>query len=114
MSYREQFGRRDAAVAYDEVQYGPGSYADLLWQIEQTQLRKVLVDLRSTHRRIDYLDFASPRPGLGGKLGLDATRKIGAETDRDWGEVLTMSPDVAARVDAIWDSLGLGSGARGE
>ncbi|MFM2128944.1 MAG: hypothetical protein RL477_490, partial [Pseudomonadota bacterium] len=28
---------------------------------------------------IDYLDFASPVPGLGGKAGLDATDKIGPE-----------------------------------
>ena len=34
---------------------------------------------------IDYLDFASPKAGLGGKLGLDATTKIGPETDRDLG-----------------------------
>jgi 4-hydroxy-3-polyprenylbenzoate decarboxylase len=56
---------------------------------------------------IDYLDFASPRPGLGAKMGLDATRKIGPETDRPWGEVLAMKPDVVARVDAMWDELGL-------
>ncbi len=57
---------------------------------------------------IDYLDFASPRSGLGGKLGLDATNKIGAETDRDWGRVLEMSPEVVGQVDAIWAGLGLG------
>ncbi len=54
---------------------------------------------------IDYLDFASPEPGLGGKLGLDATRKIGAETKREWGRVLDMSPEVKARVDAAWPRL---------
>lgn len=31
--------------------------------------------LRIEGTPIDYLDFASPEPGLGGKLGLDATRK---------------------------------------
>lgn len=56
---------------------------------------------------IDYLDFASPRPGLGGKLGLDATNKLGAETSREWGRVLAMSPAVSARVEAIWGDLGL-------
>ncbi len=54
---------------------------------------------------IDYLDFASPEPGLGGKLGLDATRKIGAETTREWGRTLVMSPEVTKRVDAIWPRL---------
>ncbi|MBW8322193.1 MAG: UbiD family decarboxylase [Rhizobium sp.] len=57
---------------------------------------------------IDYLDFASPKPGLGGKLGLDATTKIGPETDREWGRVLEMTPEVAAKVDAMWSELGLG------
>lgn len=57
---------------------------------------------------IDYLDFASPKSGLGGKLGLDATTKIGTETDREWGQPLAMAPEVIARVDALWHSLGLG------
>ncbi|MGV6872183.1 UbiD family decarboxylase [Pseudochelatococcus sp. B33] len=57
---------------------------------------------------VDYLDFASPREGLGGKMGLDATRKIGPETDREWGRVLAMTPEVSQRVDALWSELGLG------
>ncbi|PSC04138.1 UbiD family decarboxylase [Alsobacter soli] len=57
---------------------------------------------------IDALDFASAEPGLGGKLGLDATTKIGPETNRPWGKVLAMAPEVSARVDALWDDLGLG------
>ena len=57
---------------------------------------------------IDYLDFASPVSGLGGKLGIDATTKIGTETDREWGRVLTMAPEVVARVDEMWHRLGLG------
>ncbi|WP_457585130.1 UbiD family decarboxylase [Ensifer canadensis] len=56
---------------------------------------------------IDYLDFASPRSGLGSKLGLDATTKIGSETDREWGRVLDMTADVVRQVDAIWADLGL-------
>ncbi len=54
---------------------------------------------------IDYLDFASPEPGLGGKLGLDATRKIGAETTREWGRTLAMSSEVMKRVDEVWPRL---------
>lgn len=57
---------------------------------------------------IDYLDFASPVSGLGGKLGIDATNKIGSETDREWGRVLAPDPDVSARVDEMWQRLGLG------
>jgi 4-hydroxy-3-polyprenylbenzoate decarboxylase len=56
---------------------------------------------------IDYLDFASPEAGLGGKLGIDATTKIGTETTREWGSVIAMDPKVIARVDRIWSRLGL-------
>ncbi len=60
---------------------------------------------------IDYLDFASPKSGLGSKIGLDATDKLPPETEREWGQTLRMSPDVIARVDEMWGALGLpGSG----
>ena len=56
---------------------------------------------------IDYLDFSSPSSGLGGKLGIDATNKIGAETSRDWGQPLTMDQAIIDRVDRMWAQLGL-------
>jgi 4-hydroxy-3-polyprenylbenzoate decarboxylase len=59
------------------------------------------------HTPIDYLDFASPTPGLGSKLGIDATNKWPGETDRRWGEPLAMSEEVKRRVDALWRELGL-------
>ncbi|MFO1115048.1 MAG: UbiD family decarboxylase [Beijerinckiaceae bacterium] len=61
---------------------------------------------------IDYLDFASPQSGLGGKVGVDATNKIGAETSREWGSVLKMSSDVEKRVDALWPKI-FNEGKRG-
>nr|WP_207186504.1 UbiD family decarboxylase [Rhodobaculum claviforme] len=45
---------------------------------------------------MDYLDFASPHEGLAGKIGLDATTKIGPETTRDWGTVMAQSPEAEA------------------
>ncbi|KGE04022.1 4-hydroxy-3-polyprenylbenzoate decarboxylase [Pseudohaliea rubra] len=56
---------------------------------------------------IDYLDFASPVAGLGSKVGLDATNKWPGETDREWGEPISMDKTTRDRVDAIWDQLGL-------
>ncbi len=56
---------------------------------------------------IDYLDFASPVSGLGGKMGLDATNKWAGETDREWGRPIQMSDAVKQRVDQLWDTLGL-------
>lgn len=56
---------------------------------------------------IDYLDFASPLPELGGKIGLDATNKIGSETIREWGRPIRMSNEVVDLVSRKWPSLGL-------
>jgi len=56
---------------------------------------------------IDYLDFASPVSGLGSKMGMDATNKWPGETSREWGEPIAMDAAVKARVDALWDELGI-------
>ena len=59
------------------------------------------------HTPIDYLDFASPAPGLGSKMGLDATNKWPGETGRRWGEPISMTEEVKKRVDRLWRELGL-------
>jgi 4-hydroxy-3-polyprenylbenzoate decarboxylase len=56
---------------------------------------------------IDYLDFASPVSGLGSKMGIDATNKWPGETNREWGTVISMAPEVKAKVDALWQELGI-------
>ena len=56
---------------------------------------------------IDYLDFASPVSGLGGKMGLDATNKWPGETGREWGRVIQRDAATVAKVDAMWQELGL-------
>ncbi|MDQ0325978.1 4-hydroxy-3-polyprenylbenzoate decarboxylase [Rhodopseudomonas julia] len=91
-------------VVDDDIDVHNG--ADVLWALStRMDPSRDLVQLESTP--IDYLDFASPEFGLGGKLGIDATNKIGAETHREWGTVLDMSPEVKARVDQMWPKLGL-------
>jgi len=60
---------------------------------------------------IDYLDFASPESGLGGKLGMDATNKMPPETHREWGQQIQMDQDVIEQVTRKWNDYGLpGSG----
>ena len=83
------------------------NWADVIWALSTRfdASRDVMI-LNDTP--IDYLDFASPKPGLGGKLGLDATRKLGAETEREWGRVLEMPTEVVSRVDRLCGELGLG------
>jgi len=56
---------------------------------------------------IDSLDFASPVAGLGAKMGIDATGKWPGETARTWGRVIVRDAAVKARIDALWDSLGV-------
>ena len=81
-------------------------WADVMWAVStRCDTSRDMVSISDTP--IDYLDFASPKSGLGGKLGIDATNKIGTETEREWGKVLEMDKDVIARVDAMWSSLGL-------
>ena len=60
---------------------------------------------------IDYLDFASPEPSLGSKIGLDATNKWPPETKRQWGTLIRMDDEVIKTVTEKWPKLGLpGSG----
>ena len=63
------------------------NWPDVMWAVStRSDPSRDLVSLTDTP--IDYLDFASPKSGLGGKLGIDATNKIGSETIREWGRVL--------------------------
>ncbi|KAJ35643.1 hypothetical protein BW45_27935, partial [Agrobacterium tumefaciens] len=83
------------------------SWADVIWALStrfDASRDTTIID----DTPIDYLDFASPKTGLGGKMGLDATRKLSPETERQWGRVLSMTPDVIAKVDLMWRDLGLG------
>ncbi len=57
-TYREQFSRQEKASEY-EANYQRRTYDTVLWEVEQSQLRRVIADLRTTHERITYLDFAA-------------------------------------------------------
>ena len=55
----------------------------------------------------DTLDFANEKLGLGSRMGIDATTKIGPETDHEWGKPLESDPEVAEMVDRRWSEYGL-------
>jgi 4-hydroxy-3-polyprenylbenzoate decarboxylase len=55
----------------------------------------------------DTLDFASEQLGLGGRLAIDATTKIGPEKNHPWGEPLSRPDDLEQRVTDRLDELGL-------
>ena len=56
---------------------------------------------------IDYLDFSSPVPELGSKMGIDATIKIPPETKREWGKKLEMDKVILDLVDKRWKEYGV-------
>ncbi len=82
------------------------SWEDVIWAIS-TRVDPARDITLVEHTPIDYLDFASPVSGLGSKMGLDATNKIGGETSREWGRPIKMSDEVIARIDQLWPELGL-------
>ena len=81
-------------------------WKDVIWAIT-TRVDPTRDTLLVDSTPIDYLDFASPVSGLGSKMGIDATNKWPGETSREWGRPLQMSPEVSARVEQLWQTLGL-------
>lgn len=55
----------------------------------------------------DRLDFATEKPGLGSRMGIDATTKVYPETDRPWNDELKSDPATASLVDRRWADYGL-------
>ena len=79
-------------------------WKELIWAIT-TRMDPVRDTTLVEHTPIDYLDFASPFSGLGGKMGLDATHKWPGETSREWGRTIRMDAAVEQRVQSMVDAL---------
>ncbi|RMD80488.1 MAG: 4-hydroxy-3-polyprenylbenzoate decarboxylase [Gammaproteobacteria bacterium] len=104
-SFLRQFTYTKFVIVTDE-DVDVRSWQDVVWALS-TRVDPAR-DLMLVERTpIDVLDFASPEPGLGSKLGLDATAKWPGETRRAWGRPIVKDPEVVRRVDALWDELGL-------
>ena len=87
-------------------------WKDVMWAVS-TQMDPARDITVIENTPIDYLDFASPTPGLGGKIGLDATTKLYPETTREWGREIRMSEDIIKLVNDKWAGYGLpGSGKK--
>ena len=81
-------------------------WKEVIWAIT-TRVDPVRDTLLVENTPIDYLDFASPISGLGGKMGLDATNKFPGETNREWGTPIVMDEAIKQRIDSIWQDLGI-------
>jgi 4-hydroxy-3-polyprenylbenzoate decarboxylase len=105
-SFLRQFMYTKFIIVTDE-DINARDWQDVIWAITtRMDPKRDTVILENTP--IDYLDFASPVSGLGGKMGLDATRKLPGETTREWGVPITPCPNVRAKIDALWSELGIG------
>jgi len=82
------------------------NWRDVIWALT-TRIDPARDLVIAENTPIDSLDFASPVAGLGSKLGIDATNKWPGETQREWGRPIRRDDTVAARIDAIWQDLGL-------
>ncbi len=108
-SYLRQFMYTKWVIVVDD-DISIRDWKDVMWAIS-TRMDPVRDITQMQNTPIDYLDFASPESGLGGKIGLDATNKWPPETAREWGTQIHMSNDVIETVTQKWSQLGLpGSG----
>ena len=65
-------------------------------------------DIVTANGPVDHLDHASHQHSFGGKIGVDATAKLPEEGyTRSWPEVVRMDAKVVAKIDEIWNQLGL-------
>ncbi len=104
-SYLRQFMYTKFIIVVDD-DIDIRNWQEVIWAIT-TRVDPVRDTLLVENTPIDYLDFASPVSGLGGKMGLDATNKWAGETQREWGTPIVMDAAVKLRVDAMWSELGL-------
>jgi 4-hydroxy-3-polyprenylbenzoate decarboxylase len=108
-SFLRQFMYTKFVVVVDD-DIDARDWKSVMWAIS-TRMDPVRDVTLVDHTPIDYLDFASPESGLGGKIGLDATGKLPPETRREWGRPIRMAEEIVAEVTQKWTSYGLpGSG----
>ncbi|MDP6785988.1 MAG: UbiD family decarboxylase [Rhodospirillales bacterium] len=108
-SYLRQFMYTKFVIVVDD-DVDARDWKDVIWAVStNVDPGRDITVIENTP--IDYLDFASPETGLGGKLGIDATAKIPPETKRPWGRKIRMTDDIIEDVTKKWEKYGLpGSG----
>jgi 4-hydroxy-3-polyprenylbenzoate decarboxylase len=108
-SFLRQFMYTKIVIVVDD-DIDARDWKDVMWAIS-TRMDPARDITVVENTPIDYLDFASPDSGLGGKIGLDATNKWPPETRREWGRKIRMADDIVDRVTKRWPDYGLpGSG----
>jgi 4-hydroxy-3-polyprenylbenzoate decarboxylase len=81
-------------------------WSDVIWAIStRVDPKRDTVIIEETP--FDYLDFSSPKDGLGSKMGIDATGKMPPEVTRKWGEKIEMDEAVVKLVTGRWKEYGI-------
>jgi 4-hydroxy-3-polyprenylbenzoate decarboxylase len=104
-SYLRQFMYTKWLIIVDD-DINARDWKDVMWAVS-TRMDPVRDVTMIENTPIDYLDFASPESGLGGKIALDATNKWPPETKREWGQEIRMDEEVIDAVTRKWSKLGL-------
>jgi len=104
-SFLKQFMYTKFVIVTDD-DINARNWQDVIWAMT-TRMDPSRDSVFIENTPIDYLDFASPVSGLGSKIGFDATNKWTGETDRTWGQLITMDEEIKAKVDAIWEDLNI-------
>ena len=94
-----QFSYTKMIIVVDE-DIDPRNWDDIAWALA-TRMDPARDTVILDRTPMDYLDFASPLEGLAGKIGIDATNKIGTETTREWGTVMKMRPEDTAFAETL-------------
>lgn len=104
-SYLRQFMYTKFVIVVDD-DINARDWKEVIWAMS-TRMDPVRDVTLTENTPIDYLDFASPVSGLGGKIGIDATNKMEGETDREWGELIEMDAKTIESINNKWSKLNI-------
>jgi 4-hydroxy-3-polyprenylbenzoate decarboxylase len=102
-SYLRQFTYTKFVIVTDD-DIDVRDWSAVIWAVS-TRVDPARDTMLVENTPIDYLDFSSPVPNLGSKLGIDATNKWPSETTRTWGRPIVPDPSVGCRMDTLWEEL---------
>lgn len=102
-SYLRQFTYTKFVIVTDQ-DIDVRNWSEVIWAVS-TRVDPARDSLIIENTPIDYLDFSSPAPNLGSKMGLDATCKMRGETDRAWSRPIVPDAATAERVAELWRAL---------
>ena len=102
-SYLRQFTYTKFIIVTDD-DIDVRDWSQVIWALS-TRVDPARDTLMVENTPIDYLDFSSPVPNLGSKLGFDATNKWPGETTRAWSRPIVPDPAVERRVEDLWSQV---------